>query len=457
MPDHKVFIANRGEIAVRIVRAARDIGLRTVVGYSQADADSLAVALADEAICIGPAPAAASYLSIAALISGALATRCTMIHPGFGFLSENADFAQTCEDHDLIFLGPSPDTIRAMGDKLSAKRLAVSVGVPTLPSLTGDEATVPGAVAAAGLRYPLLIKASAGGGGRGMRVIGREQELADNLQQASAEALAAFNDGNVFVERYIPVARHVEVQVFGWGDGNVVVVGDRDCSTQRRHQKLIEECPAPDLPRDVRAKLHSAAARLAAAVGYRSAGTVEFVLDPADFTFYFLEMNTRLQVEHPVTEEAFGVDLALMQLRLAQHEIDPVDVEVPAVPALHSLECRIAAEDPRHGFRPEPGVLETVSWPAGPGVRIDSGVRAGDRISPFYDSMFAKLIVTGPDRPAALRRMRRALSELRIAGIATTADFLAYVVSNPDFTAGRHFTRWVESTALEEFLKEDVR
>ena len=452
MTEEKVFIANRGEIAVRIIRAAKDMSIPSVLGHSEADTTSLAARLADQTICVGPAAAMGSYLNVTAMVSAAVAMGCTLIHPGFGFLSENAEFAEACEDNGLHFLGPRPHTIREMGDKIAAKRLAESLGVPTLASITVDEDFDPRAVADANLRYPLLAKAAAGGGGRGMRVIMHQDELIDRLKGASAEALAAFSDGRVFVERYIPAARHVEVQVFGWGDGSVVALGDRDCSTQRRHQKLIEECPAPNIPPEVRAALHASAVKLAAAVDYRSAGTVEFILDPTDHGFYFLEMNTRLQVEHPVTEETHGVDLAAMQLRLGLGDLDPADVRFADEPRRHSIECRVTAEDPQQDFRPTPGRLDVLSWPGGPGVRIDSGVRAGDEITPFYDSMFAKIIVTAADRPTAITRMRRALAELEIEGVAVNTDFLSFVLSTPEFIACEHDTTWVESMALPAYL-----
>lgn len=454
MPDDAVFVANRGEIAVRVVRAARELGIRSVVGHSVPDADSLAVRLADDAICIGPASATASYLNITAVVSAATATGCTWIHPGFGFLSENADFAQTCEDNDLTFLGPRPTTIRTMGDKIAAKRVAEEVGVPTLKSVALDKGIDTAAVTAAGLRFPLLAKAAAGGGGRGMRVIESVEELEAKLESASAEARAAFGDGRVFVERYIPIARHVEVQVFGWGDGRVLALGDRDCSTQRRHQKLIEECPAPGIPSRVRAELQASAVRLAETVGYRSAGTVEFIYDPSDDTFAFLEMNTRLQVEHPVTEEVLGVDLAAMQLRLGMDKLEPDDVSTPAVGRRHSIECRITAEDAQHDFRPSPGRLDRLSWPGGPGIRVDSGVRAGDEITPYYDSMFAKVVATAEDRATALARMRRALRELDVEGIQTDADFLSFVLATRAFSTCTHSTAWVEAEVMPAYLEE---
>ncbi len=438
-----LFIPNRGEIAVRIVRACRDLGIRSVQGYSDVDRESLAVRLADASVCVGAAPSRESYLNQMALIEAAKMSGADAIHPGYGFLSENAEFAEACEKAGLIYVGPQPSVIRLMGDKAAARRLAAEAGVPVTmgspdPITTAEEAIEIGQR----IGYPLLVKAAAGGGGRGMRVVASESDLKESLERASAEASAAFGSDALYIEKYLSPVRHVEVQVMGDGK-NVVHLGERDCTIQRRHQKLVEEGPSPALTPELRERITSSAIALAQHVGYRSAGTLEYIVDAAKQEFYFIEMNTRIQVEHPVTELLTGLDLVKMQILIADGTPLPIaqsDVRFSG----HVIECRINAEDPERGFMPRPGVLAEYSAPSGPGVRIDSHAYPGYALPPHYDSLIAKLIVWGADRSEALARMRRALGEFQIGGVPTTIGFHKRLLDEPDFISGDVHTRYVK-------------
>ncbi len=431
----KILIANRGEIACRVIRTARRMGIATVAVHSDADAGAAHVALADEAWAIGPAPSRESYLRGERIIAAALASGAEAIHPGYGFLSENAEFAEACAEAGLVFIGPPAPAIRAMGGKSEAKALMVRADVPVVPGYHGEEQSDE-ALAAQARRvgYPLLIKASAGGGGKGMRVVEEAGQLEAGLAAARREALAAFGDGRLLLERYLTRPRHVEMQVFADSHGQCVYLFERDCSIQRRHQKVVEEAPAPGLPPELRARMGETAAAAARAIGYQGAGTVEFLLD-ADGRFYFMEMNTRLQVEHPVTEFITGLDLVEWQLRVAAGEKLPLRQEQLAVNG-HAIEVRLYAEDPERDFLPATGRLDHLRFPAaGPHVRIDTGVREGDSITVHYDPMIAKLIVWDSDRAAALRRLRAALADTEVAGLATNTGFLAAIAGHPAFAA----------------------
>ncbi len=438
---NKVLVANRGEIAVRILAACRELGLRTVVAYSDVDRDSLPVRLADERVCIGPAAPSESYLDVPRILAAAEISGADAIHPGYGFLAESHALAEVCEACRVTFIGPPPESIRTMGDKALARRVMRKAGVPILP---GTESGVSGAEEAARIAgevgYPVLLKASFGGGGRGMRIVTAESQLAPALASAAAEAQAAFDDGEVYIERYLPSVRHVEVQVFADAHGATVHLGERDCSVQRRHQKLVEEAPAPGLTEVTRNKLGEAAVKAAEAVGYRNAGTVEFLMDP-DGTFFFSEMNVRIQVEHPVTEMVTGLDLVREQIRVAAGE--PLSFSQESVQvAGASIECRINAEDPER-FIPSPGTITSFHSPGGPGVRVDTAAYAGAVIPPYYDSLVAKLIVHGEDRPHAVARMRRALAEMEVEGIHTTLPLHRRIMESEEFLAGGFDTGFI--------------
>jgi acetyl-CoA carboxylase biotin carboxylase subunit len=443
----KVLIANRGEIAVRVIRACRELGIRTVAVYSQADAEALHVQLADEAVCIGPPPATQSYLKLDRIISAAAITGADAIHPGYGFLAENPHFADVCEQCEIAFIGPPAASIRLMGDKAAARRTAETEGVPVLPGSRHPVRDLEDARhLARDLGFPLIIKASAGGGGKGMRVVGKPDDLESALATAAAEAAAAFGDPSVYLERFLADPRHVEIQILMDGDGNGVHLGERDCSIQRRHQKLLEEAPSPALTEARRHAMGQAAVRIAKAAGYRNAGTVEFLLDPRG-DFYFMEMNTRIQVEHPVTEMVTGVDLVKAQLRIAAGEGVPLaQTEVRA--SGHSLECRINAEDPER-FLPAPGLITSFRVPGGPGVRVDSHAYVGYRVPPFYDSLIAKLVVHGQTREDAVACMRRALDEMQIEGVKTTIGIHQRILRHPDFLAGRTSTQFLTRLLAE--------
>ncbi|WP_083587047.1 acetyl/propionyl/methylcrotonyl-CoA carboxylase subunit alpha [Agrococcus sp. Marseille-P2731] len=444
----KILIANRGEIAVRVARACAEAGYRSVAVYADQDVDAMHVRHADEAVALGGTTAAETYLSIESLLDAARTAGADAVHPGYGFLSESAAFARAVEEAGLTWIGPSPETIEALGDKVTARTIALETGAPLAPGTDRPLADASEAVAFArehGL--PVVVKAAFGGGGRGLKVARTIDEVADAFDSATREAVAAFGRGECFIERYLEHPRHVEAQVLGDGRGRVVVVGDRDCSLQRRSQKLVEEAPAPGLTDEQRARIHAAARDICAAVDYRGAGTVEFLLG-ADGTISFLEVNTRLQVEHPVTEAVTGVDLVREQLRIAEG-LGPSFTETPT-PVGHAIELRLNAEDPGRGFLPSPGRVETLRVPAGPGIRWDAGVEAGDTVEAAFDSLAAKLIVHAADRDAALVRMRRALGELEVTGIATVAPFAEALLEEPAFsTAGFAVsTQWIEATLM---------
>jgi acetyl-CoA carboxylase biotin carboxylase subunit len=441
----KVLIANRGEIALRIIRTCREMGLQTVAVYSTADRDTLAVRFADEAVCIGPAPSAQSYLKIPAIIAAAEVTGADAIHPGYGFLSENAEFARICDDHDLTFIGPRPETISKMGDKSVAKETMRSAGVPVVPGSDGAVADVAeGLAAAREAGFPVMIKASAGGGGRGMRMARDESEFERLFVAASTEATNAFGDGRLYIEKFVEEPRHIEIQLVGDGQGTVVHFGERECSIQRRHQKLLEEAPSPILDEDLRKRMGDAAIAGALAVDYRGAGTVEFLVDK-NRDFYFMEMNTRIQVEHPVTEEVTDTDLIEWQLRVAEGEKITSGNHLPVG---HSIECRINAEDPFRNFSPSPGKITAFHSPKGRGVRCDTHVYAGYTVPPTYDSMIAKLIVRETTRDRAITKMLRALDEFIIEGLKTTVPFHQQLLQDPRFLAGDFDTKFLERFEL---------
>jgi acetyl-CoA carboxylase biotin carboxylase subunit len=440
----KILIANRGEIAIRVMRASRELDIQTVAVYSDADKHALHVQQADEAIHIGPASARESYLDMDKIIAAAKQTGADAIHPGYGFLSENASFAAAVASAQLTFIGPSPDSVRAMGDKAESRIRMKEAGVPTVPGYEGLEAEDDFVQAAKEIGYPVLVKAAAGGGGKGMRVVSEESELREAIESARREALHAFGDERLLVEKYLANAHHVEFQVFGDQHGNLVHLFERECSVQRRHQKIIEETPSPLLTPHVREQMGEAAVRAARAVNYVNAGTVEFIFDPALSSFFFLEMNTRLQVEHPVTELVTGLDLVHWQIRVAAGERFPF-TQSHLSQRGHALECRIYAEDPANGFLPSTGKLLGYIEPRGPGIRVDSGFAAGDEVTHFYDPLLAKLIVHAENREAAIQRMGAALKEFIVHGVVTNIDFLQAVLRHPDFANGKVSTRWVET------------
>ncbi len=440
----KILVANRGEVALRIMRAARELGVKTVAVYSTADKDTLPVQYADEAVCIGPAPAGKSYLVMSNIIAAAVTTGCEAVHPGYGFLAENADFARACADNGLVFIGPAPECIERMGNKAAARETMTACGVPTVPGSDGVVESVEDARAFADeVGYPVLIKASAGGGGKGMREVHGPAELESAYTAAKAEAAAAFGNDDVYLEKLVLRPRHIEIQVLADDFGNQIALCERDCSIQRRHQKLLEEAPSPALDDDLRAAMGEAAVKAVRAVDYRNAGTIEFLLDEGG-AFYFMEMNTRVQVEHPVTEQITGTDIIKEQLRIAAGEPMSCAARAPFIPNGHAIEFRINAEDPENGFRPCPGTITRFDVPGGPGIRVESYVTAGSVISPFYDSMVAKLIVWGQDRDEALARGRRALAEFKIEGIATTIPFHQRVLDAEIFQRGQARTDFLE-------------
>ncbi len=443
----KILIANRSEIAVRVIRAAREMGIKTVAVYSDADRESRHVAMADEAVCIGPGPSKLSYLDQEAVLSAAKNTGADAIHPGYGFLSENADFSEECGRRGITFIGPPPSASRKLGFKSAGKAVAKAANVPCVPGTQGDITSVdPKEIAEIG--YPVLIKASAGGGGKGMRVVRTPEELKPQLEAAATEAKAAFGDGSVFIEKLLERPRHVEIQIIADKHGNVVAFPERDCTVQRRHQKLVEESPSPALTPEIRKDMQNAAIRLAKAAGYQNVGTVEFLFQ--DGKFYFIEVNARLQVEHPVTELVAGVDLMEMMIRVAAGEKLPIDQTRASEIRCHAIEHRINAEDPDRNFMPCPGRIESLTLPGGAGVRVDTHVYPGYTIPSYYDSMIAKLIISAGDRPAALRRSLRALGELEVGGLKTTAGLHAKVVAHPVFMGGDFDTHFIEKTKLLE-------
>ncbi len=438
----KILIANRGEIALRVIRACRELGIRTVAVYSEADRDSLHVRFSDQDICIGAPAGRDSYLNIPRIVAAAEITGAEAIHPGYGFLAENAEFAEICERSGIVFIGPTAEQIRRMGDKAEARRSMIEAGVPVVPGSQGavdspDEARAE----AARIGYPVIIKAAAGGGGKGMRVAASADVLERTFNMARNEAAAAFNDARVYLERFVERPRHVEIQVLGDSHGTLIHLGERDCSIQRRHQKLVEEAPSPALTPDMRRAMGEAAVRAGQAIGYSNAGTVEFLLAESG-DFYFMEMNTRIQVEHPVTEMVTGVDLVKEQIRSAAG--DRLRLSAPPTMNGHAIECRINAEDPEHDFRPSPGSITTFHAPGGPGIRIDTHVYAGYMVPPYYDSLLGKLIAHGATREEALGRANQALEEFIIEGVKTTIPFLREVLRHPDFVAGDIDTHFVE-------------
>ena len=441
----RVLIANRGEVAVRIIRACREVGIETVAIYSTADKEALHVRLADQAVHVGPPPPADSYLKIPSVIAAATTTRCDAVHPGWGFLAENAAFAAACEDNDLVFIGPRPETIETMGDKVAAKAAVADAGLPLVPGSNGAAALDDAKRLAEEVGFPVLLKAAAGGGGRGMRLVESAEELEGAYRTAASEAQAAFSDGSLYVEKAVVGARHVEIQVLGDGEGAVLTLGERDCSIQRRHQKLIEEAPSPAVSTELRAEMQAAARRACESLRYLGAGTLEFLLD-ADGNFYFIEMNTRLQVEHPVTEMITGYDLARAQLAVAAGEGLPAEGE--ATSQGHSIEFRINAEDPARDFLPAPGTIERFVPPLGPGVRVDTHVFDGYTVPPFYDSLVAKVIVWAEDRPAAIARARRALSEFELDGVPTTHALAMEIVETESFASGAYTTAFLADAPL---------
>jgi acetyl-CoA carboxylase, biotin carboxylase subunit len=439
----KVLVANRGEIALRVIRACRELGIHTVAVYSEADRESLHVRFADDDVCIGPPPSRQSYLNIPRIIAAAEITGADAIHPGYGFLAENYEFAQICKASNITFIGPTAEQIQSMGDKASARRLAKEAGVPTVPGSEGILAEVDGACEVAReIGFPVIIKATAGGGGKGMRIAQDEESFGQLFSLAQNEALAAFGNGDVYLEKYLERPRHVEIQVMGDRFGRVVHLGERDCSIQRRHQKLVEESPSPALTAELRARMGEASIALATAIGYVGAGTLEYLLAP-DGKFYFMEMNTRIQVEHPVTEMVTGFDLVKEQVRVAAGERLSFPSELNGLRG-HAIECRVNAEDPTRNFQPSPGHITAYHPPGGPGVRVDTHVYAGYNVPPYYDSLLAKVIVHGRDRPEALARMGQALDSFILEGVTTTIPFLARLIRHPDFVAGRVDTRFLE-------------
>ena len=447
----RILIANRGEIAVRVFRACRELEIEPVVVYSQADREALHVQLAEQAYCIGPARSADSYLNVKAILTVAQAAGCDAIHPGYGFLSENADFADACEAAGITFIGPSGDVIRAMGNKAAARKLMQSAGVPVVPGSDGAVDTAEQARALAdSIGYPVLIKASAGGGGRGMRRVYEPEQLIPLFEEARSESLACFGSGEMYLEKLIVNPRHIEFQIMADGQGHVIQLGDRDCSIQRRNQKLLEESPSKALTPELRERMGAAAVAAARAAGYVNAGTIEFVLAP-DGQFYFIEMNTRIQVEHPVTEMVTGLDLIREQIRIAAGQ--PLSVKQEEVRLHgHAIECRINAEDPAADFRPGAGTVSFLHLPGGCGVRVDSALYTGCTLSPFYDSMIAKVIVHAPTRLEAIRRMRRALEELVVEGVATNAELAHLILYHPDYIKGAYDTGFI-GQHLDELLK----
>ncbi|WP_438832450.1 acetyl-CoA carboxylase biotin carboxylase subunit [Streptococcus pluranimalium] len=453
----KLLIANRGEIAVRIIRAARELGIATVAVYSEADKDALHTILADEAICIGPARSTDSYLNMSSVLSAAIVTGAEAIHPGFGFLSENSKFATMCEEMNISFIGPSPQVMDKMGDKINARREMVAAGVPVIPGSDGEVHTADQALEIAShIGYPVMLKASAGGGGKGIRKVEQEEDLAAAFESASQEALAAFGNGAMYIEKVVYPARHIEVQILGDSFGHIVHLGERDCSLQRNNQKVLEESPSVAIGKTLRQELGSAAVRAAEAVSYVNAGTIEFLLDEQSGNFYFMEMNTRVQVEHPVTEFVTGVDIVKEQIKIAaglELSVKQEDIVISG----HAIECRINAENPKCNFAPSPGKITELHMPAGGvGLRVDSAVYNGYTIPPYYDSMIAKIIVHGENRFDALMKMQRALYEFEVEGLVTNADFQLDLISDKHVIAGDYDTSFLMEQFLPEYQKVET-
>jgi acetyl-CoA carboxylase, biotin carboxylase subunit len=453
MPIRRILIANRGEIAARVIRTCKALGIETILAASEVDLDSFPARSADRTLCIGPAHPSDSYLKVDTIVQAALGVQADAIHPGYGFLSERAVLARLCEEEGVTFIGPTSTQIDAVGDKLRARLEAQAAGLPILaggPVGTATEAAVLGRE----MGTPLLLKAVGGGGGRGVKRIDRLEDLPGEMELATAEASAGFGDGRVYLERFVENGRHVEVQILGDGRGGVIHLGERDCSVQRRYQKLIEEAPAPLLPQTFRAQIHAASVRFAERLSYRSAGTVEFLVDPEHDAFYFLEMNARIQVEHPVTEAVTGIDLVAEQIAVAEGgglSLEQREVRSEGC----AIECRINAEDPGHDFRPVPGTVRSVIWPRGRGVRVDTHIDSGARILPFYDSLMAKIIAHGPDRRSALERLRGAISETRIEGVASNVSFHAAVLADPEFARGGMNTSYLPRLLERQRLPQE--
>jgi acetyl-CoA carboxylase biotin carboxylase subunit len=437
----RVLVANRGEIAVRVIRALHELGIEAVAVYSTADRDALHVRTADRAVCVGPPAPAESYLNVTSIVAAASTTGCQAVHPGYGFLAENPAFVRACTDNDLVFVGPDAEVMARMGDKVQAKAAMHEAGVPLVPGTEQATTLAQARRLAPEIGFPILLKAAAGGGGRGMRLVRSAAEIDDAFATASAEADAAFGDGSLYLEKALVPARHVEIQVLADRRGGVLTLGERECSIQRRHQKLIEESPSPALTPETREAMESATERACRATGYTNAGTLEFLLGP-DGSFAFIELNARLQVEHPVTELVTGIDIVHEQLRIAAGEPLPATGRAPR--AGHAIEIRINAEDPAQGFTPSPGRIERLRLPGGPGVRLDTHLEQGSTIPPNYDSLIAKLIVWAGDRPAAIARGLRALRELEVEGVATTRDFAAGVLASEPFTSGSYTTSYLD-------------
>lgn len=453
MAIERLFVANRGEIALRVVRAAQALNIETVVGVSDADRDGAAARLADRSVVLGPAPAAKSYLNPRLVVHAAKETGCDGLHPGYGFLSERAILPRLCTQHGIAFVGPEADVIDALGDKLRARAMAKAAGVPLVPGSEGIASAADARREGERIGFPVLLKASAGGGGRGMVIANSAEEAESGFHRASAEAVAAFGDGTLFMERFVPQARHVEVQLMGDGQGRVLHFGERDCSVQRRYQKLVEEAPCAAMPDHLRRQLHASAVSLAASVNYRNAGTAEFLFDVARQEFYFIEVNARIQVEHPVSEMISGFDLVQEQIRIAGGS--PLSVgQEQVVLSGHAIECRINAEDPRRDFLPSPGRVTRWSPPTGAGIRLDTHMSEGAMIPPFYDSMIGKLIVHAETRGDAIAAMSNALERFVIEGVPTTLDLHKAIFAHPDFIENRIHTRWLEQVLLPQFGKE---
>ncbi|MFV8212275.1 acetyl-CoA carboxylase biotin carboxylase subunit [Streptococcus pluranimalium] len=453
----KLLIANRGEIAVRIIRAARELGIATVAVYSEADKDALHTILADEAICIGPARSTDSYLNMSSVLSAAIVTGAEAIHPGFGFLSENSKFATMCEEMNISFIGPSAQVMDKMGDKINARREMIAAGIPVIPGSDGEVHTADEALEIAGrIGYPVMLKASAGGGGKGIRKVEEEHELAAAFESASQEALAAFGNGAMYIEKVVYPARHIEVQILGDTFGNVIHLGERDCSLQRNNQKVLEESPSVAIGKTLRQELGDAAVRAVKAVSYVNAGTIEFLLDERSGNFYFMEMNTRVQVEHPVTEFVTGIDIVKEQIKIAAGLALSVKQENVVISG-HAIECRINAENPKFNFAPSPGKITDLYLPSGGvGLRVDSAVYNGYTIPPYYDSMIAKIIVHGENRFDALMKMQRALYEFEVEGLVTNADFQLDLISDQHVIAGDYDTSFLMEQFLPEYQKEET-
>ena len=451
---NKVLIANRGEIAVRIIRACREMGIETVAVYSEADASSLHVQLADEAVCIGPAPSKDSYLNMENILSATLISGADAIHPGFGFLSENAKFAEMCRQCNMTFIGPSPELIHRMGNKSEARKTMIKAKVPVIPGTKEPVYDVrTGRKMADEIGYPVMIKASSGGGGKGMRIAHNAIEFDESFRVAQMESINSFKDNTMYIEKYIEAPRHIEFQILGDRYGNVVHLGERDCSIQRRHQKVLEESPSPAMSGELRMKMGKMAIRAAKAVGYESAGTIEFLLDKSG-QFYFMEMNTRIQVEHPVTETVTGIDLIKSQIRIAAGE--PLEIKQKDILLKgHSIECRINAENPELNFRPSPGTIEHLHVPGGKGVRVDTAIYAGCTLPPHYDPMIAKIIVHAASRGEAIKKMKSALSEFIVTGIDTNVDYQMELMNDPVFQSGQFSTDFIEQREQKQSLKKE--